>query len=105
MAKGAQQAVAGGMNLSTPTVSGPNGLSVLGMPQTSQLSGLQRAYGAMSGDPSYQMVSSPWQQLLQQHMSGQQPQGGIVGGLMGLMGGGGGQGGHAAMIGKLLGLL
>jgi len=103
MAKGAQQgAVAGGMNLMTPTVDA-DGLQALGLPQTSQLSGLQRAYGAMSGDPSYQMFSSPWQQLLQQHLSGQPQQGGIAGGLMGMMGGT--QGAKTGIVGKILGLL
>ena len=95
---GKNSAVAGGMNLSTPTLA--NG--TLGLPQTSQLSGLQQAYGGMSGNQNYQMFSPMWQQPIQQHLGNQPRQGSGLGNLIGMSGG---TDPKAAMVGKLLGLL
>jgi hypothetical protein len=68
MGGGGNSAVAGGMNLSTPTLS--NG--TLGLPQTSQLSGMQNLYGGLTGNQNYQMFPSQWQQILQ-HLQQSQP--------------------------------
>lgn len=66
MAGGGNRTVAGGMNLSTPTVAGPNGIPILGMPQTSQLSPTQSAYGALTGNQNYQIQQPSWMQAMQQ---------------------------------------
>lgn len=75
---GGGSVVAGGMNLSTPTVAGPNGMQTLGLPQTSQLSGLQSALGSLlpasQGGGNYNLVPSHFSQMLQ-NLQGMQGQG------------------------------
>lgn len=100
MAGGGQKsgAVAGGMNLSTPTMSGPYGMQMLGMPQTSKLSPMQNLWGNFGGNQNYQMFQPTWMQALNQMgQQNRQPQQGTQSG--------GNLGSAASGIGNMIGLL